>query len=132
MFKCLLASGDQFLTVSHERRSNKLAVSVDQTKISIHGRPALAELLLKLHIYRCTADVEACRSFYNALTEPEHEFLDWRRIMLAQQPAKQVFVQPNTFIKDGQVVLKEYEASVDGMLQSWAERTIGMDLVTES
>ena len=42
--------------------------------------------------------------------------------MLTRQPAKQVFVQPNTMIKHGHVVMKEYDATVEGMIQSWAER----------
>jgi dipeptidyl-peptidase-3 len=42
--------------------------------------------------------------------------------MLKKQPAKQVFVQPNTMIKNGHAVIKQYEASVEGMIKSWAER----------
>jgi len=42
--------------------------------------------------------------------------------MLKKQPAKQVFVQPNTMIVNGRVMIKEYDASVEGMIQSWAER----------
>jgi dipeptidyl-peptidase-3 len=41
---------------------------------------------------------------------------------VTKQTARQVFVQPNTFIHDGEVFLKEYEPTVDGMIQSWAER----------
>lgn len=45
--------------------------------------------------------------------------------MLAAKPAKELFVQPNTFVTDdGEVVLKEYEPTVDGMIQSWAERMV--------
>lgn len=45
--------------------------------------------------------------------------------MLVAQPAKQVFVQANTFVTDdGELVLKEYEPTVDGMIQSWAERAV--------
>lgn len=122
MLRTLLAAGEDFLTIQHETSSDKLTVRVDRAKIETHGRPALSELLLKLHIYRCTADVSACREFYEALTKPDETFLQWRQIMLKRQPARQVFVQPNTMIIHGQVVLKEYEATVEGMIQSWAER----------
>lgn len=125
MFKSLLAAGDQFLTVLHDTTSHALTVFVDRAKIPTHGKPALAHLLLKLHIYRCTADVDACRKFYEDLTEPDGVFLGWRQIMLAAQPAKEVLVQANTFLKgDGEVVLKEYEPTVEGMIWSWAERMI--------
>ncbi len=125
MFKSLLAAGDQFLTVSHNKTLHTLTVFVDRLKIPTHGKPSLAHLLLKLHIYRCTADVDACRKFYEDLTEPNGIFLEWRRIMLAAQPAKEVFVQANTFLtEDGEVVLKEYEPTVEGMIRSWAERMV--------
>ena len=124
MFKSLLAAGDQFLTIHHDRVNQKLTVRVDRTKISTHGKPALANLMLRLHIYRCTADVDACRTFYEGLTKPDGQFLEWRDIMLANRPAKQIFVQANTFLEDGNVVLKEYDATVEGMIQSWAERKV--------
>ncbi|KAI9846535.1 MAG: hypothetical protein M1837_003956 [Sclerophora amabilis] len=124
MFKCLLAAGDEFLRIEHNTTSQQLTVFVDSAKIATHGKPAIARLLLRLHIYRCTADVEACRRFYEEITKPEGKFLDWRRIMLANQPAKQIFVQPNTFVENGQVILKEYDTTVEGMIQSWAERRV--------
>jgi dipeptidyl-peptidase-3 len=122
MFRCLLAAGGDFLTVTHDKSSDELTVSIDQTKISTHGKPAIARLMLKLHIWRCTADVKECREYYVQLTEPTGVYLEWRRIILAKQTARQVFVQPNTFISGGEVFLKEYEPTVEGMIQSWAER----------
>lgn len=125
MFKILLAAKDQFLTILHDKATQTLTVFVDREKIPTHGKPALAHLLLKLHIYRCTADVHGCRKFYEDLTKPDEIFLEWRRIMLAAKPAKELFVQANTFVTDdGAVVLKEYEPTVDGMIQSWAERMV--------
>lgn len=45
--------------------------------------------------------------------------------MLAAKPANELFVQANTFVTDdGDVVLKEYEPTVDGMIKSWAERMV--------
>lgn len=125
MFKSLLAAKDEFLTISHDKTAQTLTVFVDREKIPTHGKPALAHLLLKLHIYRCTADVHGCRKFYEDLTKPDEIFLEWRRIMLAAKPAKELFVQANTFVTDdGDVVLKEYEPTVDGMIKSWAERMV--------
>jgi dipeptidyl-peptidase-3 len=80
MFKCLLAAGGDFLTVTHDKSSDKLTVSIDQTKISTHGKPAIADLMLKLHIWRCTADAKECREYYVPLTEPTGVYLEWRRI----------------------------------------------------
>lgn len=125
MFRYLLAAGDGFMTIEHDGSSQTLTVRVDQAKISTHGKPAIGDLLLRLHIYRCTADVKACRVFYENLTEPNESFLEWRKIMLANQEPKQIFVQANTFLQeDGQVVLKEYETTFEGVIRSWAERGV--------
>ena len=122
MFKALLAAGGNFLTITHDKASDTLTVRVDRDKIATHGKPAIAGLMLKLHIWRCTADVKHCKEYYVPLTEPTGVYLEWRRIMLAKQTPRQVFVQPNTFVRDGEVFLKEYQPTVDGMIQSWAER----------
>lgn len=82
MFRAILETGGDFLTVTHDERSDKLVVRVDKAKMATHGRPALSQLLLKLHVYRCTADVIACRNFYKDLTDIGEVFLEWRRIML--------------------------------------------------
>lgn len=42
--------------------------------------------------------------------------------MRAQGLPCEVFVQPNTYEKDGCIYLKEYDKSVEGVICSWAER----------
>lgn len=83
-------------------------------------------MLLRLHMYRCTADVAACRTYYEDLSRVEGEHLEWRETVLANKPPPMVFVQANTFLEEssGEVVLKEYDATVEGIIQSWAERRV--------
>lgn len=124
MFRCLLAANDGFLTVQHDPELKKLTVLIDRSLIKTHGRPAIAKLLLQLHIYRCTADVEGCRAFYSALTDPDERLLEWRVTMLANEPAKQIFVQGNTFKDGDDVSLSDYDTTVEGVIRSWAERKV--------
>ena len=139
MFRVLLSAGSDFVRVLLEDDAStgasvygapRLVVMVDRSKISTHGRPALRSLLLKLHIYRSTADVGACRPFYTALTEvkdgPEAPFLQWREAVLAatSRLPRQVFVQSNTFQHGNQVELREYDATPRGLIRSWAEREL--------
>ena len=82
-------------------------------------------MLLRLHMYRVTADVAACREYYEELSEVSGEYLEWREVVLANsQVANLVFVQANTFVEGGEVVLKEYEATSRGVVGSWAERGV--------
>ena len=102
-----------------------MIVRVDRTRILPHGKAALAKMLLHLHMFRSTADVASCRKYYEDLSSVEGEYIEWREAVLAAQQPKWVFVQPNTFLEDdGRVSLKEYEATPEGVIESWAERAV--------
>jgi len=125
MFRVLLDAGDSFLTVRRDTTIDKLTVHIDRSKVLTHGKPAIGTLLLRLHIYRCTADVIACREYFEDLTRVDGIFAEWRKIVLANKRPRQILVQANTFLsEDGWVTLKEYEPSIEGMIQSWAEREV--------
>ena len=123
MLKCLLSDGNGFMRVDCDSAENRLTVFVDRSRIVKDGKPALGGMLLKLPMYRCTADVGNCRAYYIELSRVEGQYLERRRIVLAKKQPKWVFVQANTFIEDGQMILREYDATPEGVIQSWAERT---------
>lgn len=65
---------------------------------------------------------------YAEMTTVEPEFWGQKvrdEVLRNKQPRK-VFVQANTVLdeKTGQVELREYDASLEGMIQSYAEREI--------
>ncbi|KAI1123465.1 peptidase family M49-domain-containing protein [Nemania abortiva] len=124
MLKCLLIDGDGVITVVHDKETQSLTVRVDRSKILTHGKPALGRMLLKLHMYRCTADAEGCRSYYEALSEVEDQHLEWRQTVLANKPPPLVFVHANTFLNGDTVTLKEYDPTIEGVIESWAERMV--------
>ncbi|KAL8736416.1 MAG: hypothetical protein Q9166_000208 [cf. Caloplaca sp. 2 TL-2023] len=124
ILKCLLRDGNGFMTIHCNSQANELTVSVDGSRIQADGKAALRGMLLRLHMYRCTADVESCRQYYEDLSKVDGHYLEWRRIVLAQKQPKWVFVQANTFLDDKEVSLKEYEATPEGVIQSWSERKI--------
>ena len=124
MLKCLLRDGDGFMTVHCNSEANDLKVSVDRTRIQTNGKAALRGMLLRLHMYRCTADVKSCRQYYEDLSKVDGHYLEWRRAVLAQKQPEWVFVQANTFLDGEEVYVKEYEATPEGLIQSWSEREI--------
>jgi len=77
-----------------------------------------------LHIWRCTADIEACRPFYESLTSVEGVYEEWRSVVATRPDRRAKFVQGNTFLEGGDVVCKEYEESDEGIIKSWAERCV--------
>lgn len=124
MLKCLLRDGGGCVTIEHDSSKQMLIVRVDRSMLVTHGKPALGRMLLRLHMYRCTADVQACRSYYEELSRVDGIYLEWRKIVIAKNQPKWVFVQANTFLEGEEVKLKEYEPTKEGVIQSWVERQV--------
>ena len=105
------------------------------SKIVSHGKPSLGRLALRLHVWRCIADVDSCRNFYEPLTTVDGEYEAWRQVVVsagAEGGASSVrtdpggkIVQANTFLsQDGGVDLRVYDATNEGIIQSFFERAV--------
>ncbi len=119
ILKCLVADGDGVITVTHNKQAQSLTVRVDRLKIRTHGKPALGKMLLQqLHMYRCIADVEGCRAYYEVLSKLDNQHVEWRQTVLANKPPPLVFAHANTFLDGDTVTLKEYEPTIEGLIES--------------
>ena len=121
----LLHNGNGVITVEHDEVDKKVFVHVDRSKIISHGKPAIGQMLCKIHIWHSTADIDACRPFYDGLSVVDDFFQSWRQIVISNPEPRWKFVQPNTFLReDGTIELREYEASNVGIIQSFFERDV--------
>jgi dipeptidyl-peptidase-3 len=127
ILRTFLDAGDGFVKLVHTRDDlSDLEIHLDRSKIITHGRPAVEKYLQKLHIYKCTADLEAGKGLYDHITSVD----DWwgitvRDAVLRKKIPRKVFVQANTVVGEGnEVVLKEYDATPEGIIQSYAERGV--------
>lgn len=111
-----------------ELRSTKddlsdITIFLDRTKIESHGRPAVNKFLQKLNVFKATADLEAGRELYERYTNVNEWYAGkLRPEVVRQAKPRKVFVQANTFLEGEDVVLKEYEATPEGMIQSFVDR----------
>ena len=126
ILRTFLDAGDGFTRLDHQREDlSDLTIRLDRTKILSHGRPAVEKYLQKLHVYKSTANFEEGKRLYDDMTSVD-EF--WgskvRKEVLRRKMPRKVFVQANTVEEDGKVVLKEYPPTLEGMIQSFAERDI--------
>jgi dipeptidyl-peptidase-3 len=96
IFKHLLQEGNGVLSVHLDAQTSELAVSADRSKIVSCGKPALGRMMCCLHVWRCTADVKACREFYEALTGVEGEREEWRKVVVKTPEPRWKFVHANT------------------------------------
>ena len=82
-------------------------------------------MLCRIHIWRCIAEVKLCRDFYDPLGVVDGEYEAWRRIVVAKPEPRWKFVQPNTVLDaDGEVSLRVYPESNEGVIQSFVERGV--------
>ncbi|KAI7847765.1 peptidase family M49-domain-containing protein [Circinella umbellata] len=119
----MLKAGQGFVAIE-KVENGSLEINMDRSKIRSVGAPAVADFLAKLQIYKATADEKEGTEFYlDATSVPEHWESIRETVLRSKQPRK-IFVQGNTVIENEQVILKEYEPSAIGMIQSMVERHV--------
>jgi dipeptidyl-peptidase-3 len=100
-------------------------VRVDRSLVLSKGREAAGKLLVELQVRKSTADAVGSREFYTNLTKPldgwEGELRD---LVLRKKLPRKIFAQPNTFVENDKIVLKEYPLTAAGVIQSFIERNL--------
>ncbi|XP_054853359.1 dipeptidyl peptidase 3 [Eublepharis macularius] len=101
-------------------------ISLDRSKITRVGKPALKRFLCKLQVLKSTADVVGGRALYeaySAVTDDEPErFLTLRQTVLLRKEARKLFVQANTRLEGENVVLVQYDSNAAGLIRSFRDR----------
>ncbi|THC96755.1 hypothetical protein EYZ11_003764 [Aspergillus tanneri] len=126
ILRTFLDAGGDFVKLAYTKDDlSDLEIHLDRSKILSHGRPAVEKYLQKLHIYKSTADVEAGKKLYDDITSVD----EWwgtkvRDVVLKNKVPRKVFVQGNTILEGEEVTLKEYEPTLEGLIQSFAERHV--------
>ncbi|KZP31688.1 aflatoxin-detoxifizyme [Athelia psychrophila] len=99
-------------------------VRVDRQKVLSQGRDVAGKLLLELQVRKSTADVGA-KQYYTTLTAPLPGWdAEIRDLVVKKKLPRKVFVQPNTFVVDGEATLKEYPLTASGVIDSFIERDL--------
>ncbi|KAF2667635.1 dipeptidyl-peptidase III [Microthyrium microscopicum] len=125
ILRTFLDAGKEFASLDYTKDDlSDLTVRIERNKILSLGRPAVESYLQKLHVLKATGDVEGGTKLYNDITAVDSFFAEKvRPAVLAAKVPRKVFVQANTIIEGEKVVLKEYEATPAGIIQSYAERS---------
>ncbi|KAK3934786.1 dipeptidyl peptidase [Diplogelasinospora grovesii] len=127
ILKAFLEAEDGFCKLEYKNEDlSDLTIELDRSKILTSGRKAVGDFLQKLHIYKSTADVDNGSKFFGDMSGVGLEY--WgtkvREVVLKNKQPRKVFVQANTYLDEatGKVSIKQYEPTLEGMIQSWAER----------
>ena len=124
ILQVFLSAGPEFCKFDYSKDDvSDLKISLDKTKIQSHGRPAVNKFLQKLHIFKACADLESAKELYEGITNVDQWYATrLRPEVIRQAKPRKVFVQANTFLEGDKVTLKEYDATPEGMIQSFADR----------
>lgn len=126
ILRTFLDAGDDFVKLVYNKEDlSDLEIHLDRSKILTHGRRAVEKYLQKLHVYKSTADFEAGKQLYDDITSVD----EWwetkvREVVLRNKVPRKLFVQGNTVLEGDKVTLKEYEPTLEGLIQSYVERGV--------
>jgi dipeptidyl-peptidase-3 len=124
ILQVFLSAGKEFCSLDHSKDDlSDLTIFMDRNKIESHGRPAVNKFLQKLHVFKATADLKRGKELYESITNVDEFWADKvRPEVVRQAKPRKVFVQANTVLEGDKVVLKEYEPTPEGMIQSFVDR----------
>jgi len=121
ILQVLLRAGQGFVTLNIG--ADNAWVSIDFSKIATVGVPAISDFLLKLQVYKSTADIAGAQKMFDDLTAVPAEFVALRQLVLKLRKPRKIFVQANTLIDGGEEVqLFEYENTHSGLVTSVVQR----------
>ncbi|KAK3362927.1 putative dipeptidylpeptidase [Lasiosphaeria hispida] len=127
ILKSFLEADDDFCKLEYQNEDlSDITIKLDRSKILTSGRKAVGDFLRKIHVYKSTANVEEGSKFFSHMSNVGLDY--WgtkvRNAVLENKQPRKVFVQANTYLDEdtGKVNIKQYEPSIEGIIQSWAER----------
>ena len=95
----------------------------DHKLIETEGKKAIGDFLLKLQVYKSMGDIESAQKIFDYYSEVndslEYPYLKYRDIVLARKKPRKLFVEASTRLVNGKVELKSYEATHEGLIQSF-------------
>lgn len=114
--------------VNEEDKQPDLKITVDRKLVKESGKKAMQDFLLKLQVYKSTADIAEATQMYSKYSEVGSEFSRWRKIAIDRKRPRVVLVQGNTRLVPqnelaaDDVELLMYASTPEGCAQSWVDR----------
>lgn len=116
----LLETADGLIKIEETEDGNNLRLTVDRSKIETVGRVAMGNFLLRLQVFKSTADYDGALKMYDHYSQvvdgDVYKWASWRRLVLLYKKPLMIFIQGNTTVKDDVVALKKYDPDLPGYI----------------
>ncbi|CAK1553500.1 unnamed protein product [Leptosia nina] len=122
LMRLLELEGNGLLTVTETEPGKNLLLTLQRDRIATDGKRIIGDFLVKLQTIKATGDFVAGEQLFQKYSRLEQPWNRWRDIVLLHKQPRNIFVQPNTFVKGDDVELKRYPPTAEGMISSWVER----------
>lgn len=126
IMRVLVEAGNGLISIKETNNGKNLRLTLDRKKINTIGKKAIEEFLLKLHIYKATANVKAAKELYDLYSEVNNNGIypweKWIDVILLHKTPRNILLQSNTELKNDSVNLITYEANHEGFIKSWIDR----------
>ncbi|KAJ5628828.1 hypothetical protein N7490_011056 [Penicillium lividum] len=137
--------GNGVLEIKHHPPTSEapanLAITLKKDLIPVAGLQAIKNLLLRLQVYLATADLENRQPWFEALAQVDENYLPWQEAVKIHHQKRPILVQANTILQDrhqsaqedsfpsqGEVLIREYPSTREGVIRSWVDRYTLCDL----
>lgn len=95
---------------------------IDRPKLRTTGFKALSTFLQKLHVLKSIGDFESADKFFSHYSQVDETMMKVRAIVMANKVPRRLELQPNLVMANGVPEYRGYEASFEGVVESYCER----------
>lgn len=115
--------GEEIIKINFDDNNNTFKLKINKEAILIYGKELLSKLMIKIHIWKCTGDVENARKCIDKYSEVDEKFLKIKNIVENNNSTISLFLFHNLIMdEDGNVKYKEYKDNLTGIIQSNIDR----------
>jgi dipeptidyl-peptidase-3 len=120
----LLEAGNNFIKIEKTKKDHKdwIFVNIDKEQILTTGLTAIKNFLLKLNVFKATADIERGREMYEGYSKVNDFFLDIRKIILDNKKPRRIELQGHVKKCKGALSYVKFEETHEQIVESFAKR----------
>lgn len=143
ILRVLLEAGEEFVEIKKTKKDDKdwidikvlkkkiyiiTVYKVDRSKINTVGFPALKKFLLKMMVYKSTADLENAQSMFEDYAKVNEHFIELRNIVVENKQPRRLELQGHLeLVNNDKVIYHEFEENIEGIIESFIKRFENFD-----